>query len=66
MRHLYATILLFTTLLAGIAFPAQAEKRTRCIFPWDMLRFTRAAVPALSGTGARAGDLKGINVKLPL
>ncbi|GDJ27094.1 outer membrane protein Lom [Escherichia coli] len=25
MRHLYATILLFTTLLAGIAFPAQAE-----------------------------------------
>ncbi len=31
-------------------------------FPWDMLRFT-GRVPALSGTGARAGDLKGINVK---
>ncbi len=42
MRHLYATILLFTTLLAGIAFPAQAETDT-VHFPWDMLRFTRAA-----------------------
>ncbi|HEG0717197.1 TPA: hypothetical protein SB638_005385 [Escherichia coli] len=46
MRHLYATILLFTTLLAGIAFPAQAEsglKADTVHFPWDMLRFTRAA-----------------------
>ena len=62
MRHLYATILLFTTLLAGIAFPAQAESGHGA-FSVGYAQVHPGGVPALSGTGARAGDLKGINVK---
>ncbi|EPS5972404.1 Ail/Lom family outer membrane beta-barrel protein, partial [Escherichia coli] len=62
MRHLYATILLFTTLLAGIAFPAQAENGHGA-FSVGYAQVHPGGVPALSGTGARAGDLKGINVK---
>ncbi|OON42489.1 hypothetical protein BV389_28590, partial [Escherichia coli] len=57
MRHLYATILLFTTLLAGIAFPAQAESGHGA-FSVGYAQVHPGGVPALSGTGARAGDLK--------
>ncbi|EKS8221235.1 Ail/Lom family outer membrane beta-barrel protein, partial [Escherichia coli] len=55
-------MLLFTTLLAGIAFPAQAESGHGA-FSVGYAQVHPGGVPALSGTGARAGDLKGINVK---
>ncbi|EHJ8074232.1 hypothetical protein KB256_005354, partial [Escherichia coli] len=48
MRHLYATILLFTTLLAGIAFPAQAENGHGA-FSVGYAQVHPGGVPALSG-----------------
>ena len=61
MRHLYGAILFLTT-LAGIAFPAQAESGHGA-FSVGYAQVHPGGVPALSGTGARTGDLKGINVK---
>ncbi|EHW7544811.1 hypothetical protein ABHG03_005330, partial [Escherichia coli] len=56
MRHLYATILLFTTLLAGIALPAQAETGHGA-FSVGYTQVHPDGTPGLSGTGIRAGDL---------
>lgn len=61
MRHLYGAILFLTT-LAGIAFPAQAESGHGA-FSAGYAQVHPGGVPALSGTDARTGDLKGINVK---
>ncbi|HFO6414131.1 TPA: hypothetical protein ACHKPG_005168, partial [Escherichia coli] len=57
MRHLYGAILFLTT-LAGIAFPAQAESGHGA-FSAGYAQVHPGGVPALSGTGARTGDLKG-------
>ncbi|EIX4510403.1 Ail/Lom family outer membrane beta-barrel protein [Escherichia coli] len=62
MRHAYGAILFFTTLLAGVTFPAQAENGHGA-FSVGYAQVHPGGVPALSGTGARTGDLKGINVK---
>ncbi|HBN7239982.1 TPA: Ail/Lom family outer membrane beta-barrel protein [Escherichia coli] len=61
MRHLYGAILFLTT-LAGIAFPAQAESGHGA-FSVGYAQVHPGGVPVLSGTAARTGDLKGINVK---
>ncbi|EHP1066000.1 Ail/Lom family outer membrane beta-barrel protein [Escherichia coli] len=62
MRHVYRAILFFTTLLAGVTFPAQAENGHGA-FTVGYAQVHPVGVPALSGTGARTGDFKGINVK---
>ncbi|EET2798132.1 Ail/Lom family outer membrane beta-barrel protein, partial [Escherichia coli] len=62
MRHLYGAILFWTALLTGISLPAQAESGHGA-FSVGYAQVHPGGVPALSGTGARAGDLKGINVK---
>ncbi|WP_137413576.1 Ail/Lom family outer membrane beta-barrel protein [Escherichia coli] len=49
-------------LLTENAFPAQAESGHGA-FSVGYAQVHPGGVPALSGTGARAGDLKGINVK---
>lgn len=58
MRH----ILFFVAFLAGMALPAQAEVGHGA-FSVGYAQVHPGGVPALSGTGARTGDLKGINVK---
>ncbi|EHK0938180.1 Ail/Lom family outer membrane beta-barrel protein [Escherichia coli] len=62
MRYLYGAILFFTTLPAVMTFPAQAAGGHGA-FSVGYAQVHPGGVPVLSGTGARAGDLKGINVK---
>ncbi|MBC6572512.1 Ail/Lom family outer membrane beta-barrel protein [Escherichia coli] len=62
MRHLYGAIMFFVSMLAGLALPAQAEPGHGA-FSVGYAQVHPGGVPALSGTGARTGDLKGINVK---
>ncbi|WP_053919034.1 Ail/Lom family outer membrane beta-barrel protein, partial [Escherichia coli] len=62
MRHLYGAILFWTALLTGISLPAQA-KTGHGAFSVGYTQVHPDGTPGLSGTGIRAGDLKGINVK---
>ncbi len=62
MRHLYGAIMFFVSMLAGLALPAQAEPGHGA-FSVGYAQVHPGGVPALSGTGARTDDLKGINVK---
>ncbi|HFF0860909.1 TPA: Ail/Lom family outer membrane beta-barrel protein [Escherichia coli] len=62
MRYLYGAILFFTALPAVMTFPAQAAGGHGA-FSVGYAQVHPGGVPVLSGTGARTGDLKGINVK---